>query len=115
LVNNFEQAALYRKVRVLKALTFAGALALGVQQKLHLEKYWTYLNRLYPEPTELQKSLYRDAMLFKETGFEEPSIEERTQLDVDTVKIYEQLYRLPPQSTPEPDEDPNPPTIKTHY
>ena len=66
LVNNFEKAALYRKVRILKTLAFGGALFLGLQQKWDLEKKWTYLNRIYPEPTELQKTLYRDAMIFKE-------------------------------------------------
>ena len=70
LVNNFEKAALYRKVRILKTLTFGGALMLGLHQKWDLEKKWTYLNRIYPEPTELQKTLYRDAMIFKEHAFE---------------------------------------------
>ena len=36
-------------------------------------------------------------------------------MDSETSKVYEQLYRLPPQTTPEPDEDPNPASIKTHY
>ncbi len=89
LVNNFEQAALYRKVRILKAVTFGAALFLGVQQKWDLEKKWLYLNRMYPEPTELQKTLYRDAMMFKEIQYTEKPLEERTKLDVDTVKIYE--------------------------
>lgn len=115
LVNNFEKAALYNKVRMLKAITFAGAVAISFFEKTQLEKQWTYLNRMYPEPTELQKTLYRDAMMFKELDYKEKSVEERTQLDTETTKIYEQLYRLPAQSTPEPDEDPNPPTIKTHY
>ena len=115
LVNDFARAALYRRVRVLKTLAFGGALFLGLQQKWDLEKKWTYLNRVYPEPTELQKTLYRDAMMFKEHAFEPKPIEERIQIDADTTKVYEQLYRLPPQTTGEPDEDPNPPSIKTHY
>ena len=37
LVNNFEKAALYRKVRIFKALTFAGALAVGYYEKDKIE------------------------------------------------------------------------------
>ena len=90
-----EKAALYRKVRVLKAVTFGAALFLGVQQKWDLEKQWLYLNRVYPEPTELQKTLYRDAMMFKEIEYQEKPVEERMKIDSTTAKMYEQLYRLP--------------------
>ena len=69
LINNIEVTALYRKVRIAKALSFAGALAIGLNEKLLLEKQWEFLNRLHPEPTELQKSLYRDAMMFKENEY----------------------------------------------
>ena len=106
-----EKLALYRKVRVLKALTFVGALALGINDKINLEYQWQYYDRFYPEATELQKTLTRDALAFKESQFEAPSEEERTRLDTDTAKIYEQMYRLPPQRNPDPDENVNAPTI----
>ena len=115
LVNNFECAALYRKVRVLKFLSLTGAIALGVREKLRLEYQWQYYDRFYPEATELQKSLTREAMAFKEAQFTEATIEERTKLTSDQAKIYEQMYRLGPQTIPDPDEDPNPPTIKNHW
>ena len=115
LVNNVEKIALYRKVRILKSLTFVGALALGVNEKLNLEYQWQYYDRFYPEPTELQKTLTRDAFAFKESQFVVPSEEERTRLDLDTAKIYEQMYRLPPQKIPDADEDPNAPTIQNHW
>ncbi len=69
LVNNFEKAALYRKVRIFKAFTFFGVLAVAVYEKYELERHWSFINRFYPEPTELQKSLFRDAMLFKQSNF----------------------------------------------
>ena len=53
--------------------------------------------------------------MFKEMDFQEKSIEDRTLLDADTAKIYEQMYRLPPQKYPDPDDNPNPATIKNHY
>ena len=71
LVNNFEKLALYKKVRVLKTLTFFGALGLATREKLDLEYQWQFFDRLYPEATELQKSLYRDAMMFKELQYQE--------------------------------------------
>lgn len=67
LVNNFERAALYQRVRVLKALTFWAALGLSVHEMWNVEKQWKYYDRFYPEATELQKSLFREAMMFKET------------------------------------------------
>ena len=115
LVNNIEKAALYRKVRIFKALTLIGAVALSFREKLAIEYQWQYYDRFYPEATELQKGLLRDAMVFKESQFEVPSIEERSKLDLDTKKIYEQMYRLPPQTIPDADENPNAPTIKNHW
>ena len=70
LVNNVEKLALYRKVRILKALTLFGAFGLGFREKLNLEYQWEYYNRFYPEPTELQKTLTREAQLFKETAYQ---------------------------------------------
>ena len=69
LVNNIERAGLYRKVRILKSLTLFGALGLGLKEKLSLEYQWQFYDRFYPEATELQKSLTRDAMAFKEMQF----------------------------------------------
>lgn len=89
LVNQHEHAALYYKVRVLKALTFGAALLLGVREKFELEKQWTYLNRFYPEPTELQKGLIRDAELFKLLQLQPKGIEERQEIDSETARIYE--------------------------
>ena len=40
LVNNFEKLALYRKVRILKFISFAGAVGLGIREKLSLEYQW---------------------------------------------------------------------------
>ena len=115
LINNFEKIALYRKVRVLKFLTFVGAVGLSMKEKLALEYQWQFYDRFYPEPTELQKTLTREVLTFKEREYETPSIQDLTQLDSDTAKIYEQMYRLPPQKIPDPDENPNPPTIKNHW
>ncbi|CDW88129.1 UNKNOWN [Stylonychia lemnae] len=115
LINNVEKAELYRKVRHFKVLTLLGALSIGIYEKIKLERYWVYLNRFYPEPTQLQKSLYRDAMMFKELNYQEKSLEDRQKLDSDTVKIYEQMYRLPPQLYPDPEDDPNPASVKSHY
>lgn len=115
LVNNLEKADLYRKVRIFKALTFVGALGVGLYERGKIEKYWTYVNRFYPEPTELQKSLYRDAMMFKEKNYQPKPVEEKLKLDTETVKIYEQLYRLPPVTDSPAETDPNPPSMKPHW
>ncbi len=66
LINNVEKIALYRKVRAFKFVSLLGACVLGFREKLQLEYQWQYYNRFYPEPTELQKSLTREALMFKE-------------------------------------------------
>lgn len=115
MVNNFERAALYHRVRVLKSLTFVAALGLGVLEMQGVEKQWKYYDRFYPEATELQKSLYREAMMFKELQNQPKTVDQRLKLDTETAKIYEQMYRLPPQKYADPDDDPNPASIKPHY
>lgn len=99
---------------MLKFITIGASLAFAVNQKSDLEKQWTYLNRLYPEPTELQKTLYREAQTFKEIQWQQKSIQDRVSMDTETKKLYGQMYQLPPQRYPEADDDPNPPTILTH-
>ena len=115
LVNNAEKLALYKKVRVLKAITLVGAFALGFREKLNLEYQWEYYNRFYPEPTELQKTLTREAQLFKESGYQPRSQEDLTKINLDSEKIYEQMYRLSPQSYPDPDENPNASSHSNHW
>ena len=72
LINNFEKLALYRKVRILKFVSFFGAVGFGIKEKLNLEYQWQYYDRFYPEATELQKTLTREAMAFKEGAFDAP-------------------------------------------
>ena len=115
LVNNIQKASLYRNIRILKAVTFVAAVGLSANEKLRLEKQWEFYNRFYAEPTELQKQLFREAMIFKEKAYQPKSLEERTKMDADTAKVYEQLYRLPSQRYPDPDDDVNPSSVKKHY
>ena len=42
-----------------------------------MRKQWIYYDRFYPEPTELQKTLTRDAMMFKESMYNESSVQEK--------------------------------------
>ena len=114
LVNNVEKIALYRKVRLLKAFSLLGALGLGFREKLRLEYVWQYYDRFYPEPTELQKTLTREALSFKENAYvAQPA--EIGKIDPETQKIYEQMYRLPPQRIPDPDENPNAGVHQNHW
>lgn len=85
-------------MRAFKTITFAGALALGTYEMWSLRKQWTYYDRFYPEPTELQKTLLRDAMMFKERTYQASSIDEKLLKveDPEVRLIYSQMYQLPP-------------------
>ena len=69
IANHEAQLALYQKVRMFKAAAFAGAVCLSMWQLTTLKKQWMYYDRFYPEPTELQKTLHREALLYKELDY----------------------------------------------
>jgi len=62
---------------MLKMLTFFGSIAVGTYEMIQMRKQWTYYDRFYPEPTELQKTLFRDAMMFKESAYSESSVQDK--------------------------------------
>ena len=70
----------------------------GAYEMIQMQKKWTYYNRFYPEATELQKSLEREAFSFKESPFVEKSTEERMAITNNpSLKFnYERFYSLGP-------------------
>jgi hypothetical protein len=73
LTNKSECVNLYRKVRFFKVLGFFGAVGFGSWEYVQMRHKWHYYNKFYPEPTELQKTLNRDAMIYKENSFKNVS------------------------------------------
>ena len=69
--------SMYRKVRIFKSAAVIGAFAFGSIELIKLQKVMTYYNRFYPEPTELQKSLEREAFSYKEHSYEEKTVAQR--------------------------------------
>ena len=83
-----------------------------------LKKKLTYYDRFYPEPTQLQRTLVQEAEVYKkrqQMGLQDRTDEDRTFIDPETLKNYERMYRLPPSTGYNPQKDPNPATIKSHY
>ena len=78
----------------LKWVTFVAALGLGVFEHFDLNKKWQYLNRFYPEATEFQKNLAREAELHKFRGMR-PELSGKD-LSLQEKMIYSQMYRLAP-------------------
>jgi len=107
---------MYRRVRLLKAATFFGALALSSYELMNMRKQWTYYDRFYPEATELQKTLSREAVMFKEHFYQTSSVEDKLRkLEDPSVRmIYSQMYQLPPQKYADPDNNVNAPDHKEH-
>ena len=50
----------------MKVFSFIGASALIYHEKFLLQKKWTYFNRYYPEPTQLQRTLVEEAGIIKQ-------------------------------------------------
>ena len=99
LINQPEMLSLYRRVRVFKTAAFLGALAIATNDLIDVKKKWQYYDRFYPEMTELQKQLTREAQMFKENTWKAPTLEERFAKldDADTRMIYKQMYLMAPQ------------------
>ena len=60
-------------------------------EKMQLEKKWTYYDRFYPEPTQLQRSLVNEAYIYKireEKGIKDEELNEKQIIDPETSKIY---------------------------
>ena len=76
-----------------------------------LTQYWTYCDRFCPEPTELQKTLLRDAIMFKEKAYQAFLIDQKLLKveDPEIRLIYSQMYQLPPQRYPDADNNPTAP------
>jgi hypothetical protein len=66
----------------------------------NLKKKWLYYDRFYPEPTQLQQKLKQEAMMFKESNYQESSIEEKLAKveDYELRQKYKQMYMLKPQN-----------------
>lgn len=60
-----------------KIISFFGAAAIGSYELIKMRKQWTFYDRFYPEPTELQKSLNRDALIYKEEAFNPETTEQK--------------------------------------
>ena len=89
----------YKTVRMFKTVTLAGGLAFSMYELSNLKRKWKYIDRLYPEPTQLQKRLELEAMQYKENKVKVLSVEERMQLleNPNLLRQYSQFYQLPPQ------------------
>ena len=117
-INRPSRLGLFRYLRNLKVFAFIGASSLMFNEKLKLEKKWRYYDRFYPEPTQLQRTLVDEARVVKTLeaqGYEDRDLDEKLEMSPETRKTYEQMYQLPPQTYMEPEQDYNPPNVKTHY
>ena len=109
----------YRYFRNVKLFTFFGSFAAIFNEKLLLEKKWRYFDRVYPEPTQLQRTLIAEAEVVRDLEaagkLKEKSLDDKRHIDPETLKVYESMYQLPPQRYPDAEKDWNPSKIKSHY
>ena len=93
-------------VRQLKVMAAIGSFGLCWYERTQLQRKWRYYDQLYPEPTQLQKTLVTEAQVYQireEKGLKEQTLEEKQAMDVETARTYQQMYMLAPQRTPEPE------------
>ena len=106
-------------MRYFKTAAFAGAISLGLWELSSLRKKWLYYDRFYPEPTQLQQKLKQEAMMFKESNYEESSIEDKLANleDPELRQKYKQMYMLKPQRYYETEkaDDVNPEGHQEHW
>ena len=100
LTNVSDKLAMYKQVRMFKSAAIIGACSLGLWEYSSLRKKLTFYDRFYPEPTELQRKLNQEALIFKEQAYKGETTEEREAKaqDPDKVLKYSQFYMLAPQN-----------------
>ena len=85
---------LANRVQKLKYLSLIGALFLGVNEQSVLDHSWRYLDRYYPETSEYQKALERDAeMAFKNKR--KTDVLAPVYMGAKSRYVYDQMYQLP--------------------
>ena len=79
-----------------KSVAFVSAVGLSIWEMSTLRKRMTFYDRFYPEPTELQRKLQTEAIMFKEQAYKQETIEERMAKlqDADKALKYNQFYQL---------------------
>ena len=86
-------------MRRVKVFSVIGAFAAIWNERAILEKKWTYYNRFYPEPTQLQRTLVQEAQIMRDreaAGIVEEPIEDKRYIDPESQQMYSQFYQLPP-------------------
>ena len=116
ITNYPEKAALYKQVRWFKSAAIIGALSFGLWEYTNLRKKMTFYDRFYPEPTELQRKLNAEAMIFKEQAYRQQTTEERMKRvqDPELALKYAQFYMIAPQNHALPEEAINAPDHQQH-
>ena len=119
-ISKFGKQSAYKQymfLRQLKIYSLGGSILCALYEKEKLDKKWQYYNRFYPEPTQLQRTLVQEAEIFRQReamGLEEVPLQDKLDYGPEQERIYEQMYRLPPQRYMEPDQDVNP-LVKPHW
>lgn len=104
-------------MRAFKTISLAGGLLFGLYEWSNLQRKWKYIDRFYPEPTQLQKTLEKEALVYKENKYRMPSVEERMRLleNPSLTRQYSQFYQLAPQRHLDDYTDFNAPEHKEHW
>uniref|UniRef100_A0A7S3KSI7 Uncharacterized protein n=1 Tax=Euplotes crassus TaxID=5936 RepID=A0A7S3KSI7_EUPCR len=90
LINKPGMSSTFNRISKLKWLSVLGATGLGLYHLFELDKRLTYLNRIYPEKTEYQKNLSREAVLHKLRGEQQG----KKQFTAQETQIYKKMYSL---------------------
>lgn len=85
-------------------------------ERSKLRKQMTFYDRFYPEATQLQQTLAKEAAIVKENTRTKETIEEKMarMSDPTIIAKYNTFYQLPPQRSIEPDEEINAADHETH-
>ena len=112
LLNRPESSATYHRIAKFKWFSLLAATGFGIWELFNLDKKWTYINRVYPEPTPYQKSLQKEAELFKLRDERPKDFTKKKSLGVDESLTYAQMYRLSPHTSAAPPIDHIPTDLK---
>ena len=96
LAGNPASKAQYANIAKYKWFSFVGALTYGLWAHFRLYSKWDLINKEYPEPTQYQQTLKKEAQLFLLRNEKEKEYASKSEIGIFDKITYQQMYQLEP-------------------
>ena len=82
------------QIRMLKFISIIAAAGIGMYYYSEFDRQKEYLHRTFPEMSEYQKNIAREAQRFKEDGLSDKNFQQKKLFSREETSIYRNFYNL---------------------